>query len=193
MSRFTPSPWRWGDWDTFYGMAEQPDRRNTLEHHEGHPGEQREIVRVREHDCQFVVRDVGEIREGDRELIRRAPELCEALVDLLNEFGGNMDLGRLVRLRALAFDGPADRFIESLADAPRPLTRESLDELRSEFYGIEGNGCGGTLHIVLDDGNNDRDDIRHCLSYARERGDLAGELFAEALLTLTDEQMKEWL
>jgi len=34
------------------------------------------------------------------------------------------------------------------------------------YYNTEGNGAGGSLHIVLDDGNLEDDSVRFCLRWA---------------------------
>lgn len=37
-----------------------------------------------------------------------------------------------------------------------------------------GNGCWGSLHIVLDDFNLETDHVEFCIKYAHEKGDLDG-------------------
>jgi hypothetical protein len=54
-----------------------------------------------------------------------------------------------------------------------------------EYYALPGNGAGGSLHIVLDDGNIETGHIKYCREYAVERGDWRGVLIADALLART--------
>lgn len=84
-------------------------------------------------------------------------------------------------------------FLESLERSPAPIDRATFERLRDEFYALPGNGAGGSLHVVLDDNNWERVHIEFCLKWARGRNDVAGERFALLLLTLTDEQLCEWL
>ena len=56
------------------------------------------------------------------------------------------------------------------------------------YYALPGNGAGGNLHIVLDDGNVDDSSVRFCLTQARERGDEPGIILAEALLLMSRTQ-----
>lgn len=62
-----------------------------------------------------------------------------------------------------------------------------VDRLVEDFYRMPGNGAGGSLHIVLDDGNVDEDSVRFCLTYARDRDDAVGVALANVLLSLTDD------
>lgn len=90
-------------------------------------------------------------------------------------------------------DDPLDEFLESLECCPRPPTEADIDRLTEEFYKLDGNGAGGSLHVVLDDGNWERDCVEFCRKWAVDRNDIAGERFADLLLTLTDEQLRAWL
>jgi hypothetical protein len=51
-----------------------------------------------------------------------------------------------------------------------------------------GNCTGGSLHIVLDDGNVEDGHVRHCLDYATAKGDTDGVLLAETLLRMSKTQ-----
>jgi hypothetical protein len=87
----------------------------------------------------------------------------------------------------------AAQFLEDLGCTPIPPSQADVEQLEELFYEIDGNGAGGSLHIVLDDGNWDRDSIEFCVGYARENGDEAGRRFAEWLLAnLTDQQMHDY-
>lgn len=57
-----------------------------------------------------------------------------------------------------------------------------LTERIDEYYAKPGNSSGGSLHIVLDDGNVEGRNVLFCYNEARVRGDHDGMLLAEALL-----------
>lgn len=80
----------------------------------------------------------------------------------------------------------------ALCDSITVITKDNIYVVVREFYSLDGNGAGGSLHIVLDDNNYERDYVRSCLGYAQEKGDLAGIRMAQLLLTLSDEQLHDW-
>lgn len=88
---------------------------------------------------------------------------------------------------------PSGDFLLDIACTPRPLTKASIDRLKDAFYLLEGNGAGGSLHIVLDDNNWERSNVEFCLKWAQDRNDAAGTALATLLLELTDEQLHDWL
>lgn len=47
-------------------------------------------------------------------------------------------------------------------------TRPEVSPLISAFYKLPGNGAGGELHVVLDDGNYERLFIRGCIARAEK-------------------------
>lgn len=53
------------------------------------------------------------------------------------------------------------------------------------------NLTGGSLHIVLDDGNIDDDDILFCREYAVEQDDESGVELADLLLQMSKTQRKK--
>ncbi len=57
-----------------------------------------------------------------------------------------------------------------------------------DYYKLPGNGCGGNLHIVLDDGNLETGHVQFCLDQAQEHNDEKGIELAKALLDLTEDQ-----
>lgn len=87
---------------------------------------------------------------------------------------------------------PTKAFIAQLAAEPQPLSKEGFQRLASSFYELPGNAAGGSLHIVLDDQNWERDHVRFCYGYAAGREDEAGVLLSQALLRLTDEQLRDY-
>ena len=84
-------------------------------------------------------------------------------------------------------------FLLDVACTPRPLTKANIDRLIDAFYRLDGNGAGGSLHIVLDDHNWERSSVEFCLGWAKDNGDGAGQALAALLLELTDEQLHDWL
>jgi hypothetical protein len=84
-------------------------------------------------------------------------------------------------------------FLRHLDMCPRPPWKADIDRLVSEFYALEGNTVGGSLHVVLDDCNWERHHVEYAKGYAAEKGDVAGERFASLLLELTDQQLQEYL
>ena len=62
-----------------------------------------------------------------------------------------------------------------------------------EYYAMPGNSAGGTLHIVLDDGNIDDGSVRFCLDRATEEGDAKGVELAGLLLRMSKTQRRKIL
>ena len=84
-------------------------------------------------------------------------------------------------------------FLAMLDAVQMPLTEPDLMRLRGAFYALPENLSGGSLHVVLDDGNWEREHVEFCRGLAADRGDVAGERLAGLLLTLSDEQLRVWL
>lgn len=57
-----------------------------------------------------------------------------------------------------------------------------------EYYSKPGNEAGGSLHVVLDDGNVRDSDVLFCISYAKEAGDTDGKSLAEILFKMSKTQ-----
>ena len=53
------------------------------------------------------------------------------------------------------------------------------------------NTCGGSLHIVLDDGNIKDSDITFCRGYAEDKGDSEGVILCDLLIKLTKTQRRK--
>jgi len=64
-------------------------------------------------------------------------------------------------------------------------------ELARKYYEKCGNSSGGSLHIVLDDGNVSDHNVRYCREYAIKNGDADGVVLADALLYLSIEQRRK--
>lgn len=102
--KHTIGPWRWADWSADYGRVENGDIRRVLEYNPRHPGVLTPVMRCRDDDPLQILKieDPEDINPDDAELIRRAPELAEALHEMLDMFGGNMDQADYDRFRMLA-------------------------------------------------------------------------------------------
>ena len=72
----------------------------------------------------------------------------------------------------------------------KPTIPEVLPIIQ-EYYQKPGNGVGGNLHIVLEDGNIENRHIRSCLRRARENEDLEGIKIAELLLRMSKTQRRK--
>ena len=72
----------------------------------------------------------------------------------------------------------------------KPTVPEVLPIMR-RYLDTEGNSAGGSLHIVLDDGNVSDGDVLFCIEYAKERCDKAGVELAEILLRMSKTQRKK--
>ena len=53
---------------------------------------------------------------------------------------------------------------------------------------LRENLTGGSLHIVLDDGNTEDDHVKWCEEHAIKEGDPAGAFLARALLLLPEDE-----
>lgn len=62
--------------------------------------------------------------------------------------------------------------------------KKSLMELVWDYY--DGHPSGGSLHIVLDDGNTRDSDVDWCAGYACGKDDDAGMKIADELRLLTE-------
>lgn len=72
----------------------------------------------------------------------------------------------------------------------KPTVSEVLPIMYS-YRDTEGNGVGGSLHIVLDDGNVNNDDIIWCIEFAKKNKDKAGVELGEILLRMSKTQRKK--
>jgi hypothetical protein len=77
---------------------------------------------------------------------------------------------------------------EGYADGSMAHDLAHVERLIDDYYALPGNLAGGSLHIVLDDGNTGEDSIVYCQGYSTEAGDDAGYWLATVLLALTDEE-----
>lgn len=63
--------------------------------------------------------------------------------------------------------------------------------LARDYYARDGNGTGGSLHVVLEDGNLADAHILFCWDYAEERGDVEGAHLARVLLHMSKTQRRK--
>ena len=69
------------------------------------------------------------------------------------------------------------------------MTVPELIEAARDYY--TKNPVGGSLHIVLDDGNLKDDSIKWCIDYARGEGDEEGAKLGEMILGASMTQRKK--
>jgi len=72
----------------------------------------------------------------------------------------------------------------------KPTVPEVLPIVKA-YYAKPNNGVGGSLHIVLDDGNVETSSVEFCKEYARQNNDLDGVALAELLLKMSYTQRKK--
>ncbi|MCK9361834.1 hypothetical protein M0Q28_06465 [Patescibacteria group bacterium] len=59
------------------------------------------------------------------------------------------------------------------------------------YYQIPGNSTGGSLHIVLDDGNIETEHVVFCSAEAIKEADIVGEGIAHMLLQMSYDERSE--
>lgn len=72
----------------------------------------------------------------------------------------------------------------------KPTVPEVLAKVR-EYEALPGNGAGGNLHIVIDDGNIRDSDVMFCREAAEDDGDTAGVELAKLLLKMSKTQRRK--
>lgn len=72
----------------------------------------------------------------------------------------------------------------------KPTIAEVIPLVRS-YRDLPGNGTGGSLHIVLDDGNIKDSDVKWCIKHAAEEGDEIGSVIGSLLLQMSKTQRKK--
>lgn len=72
----------------------------------------------------------------------------------------------------------------------KPTVPEVIPIIRA-YAALSGNSVGGSLHIVLDDGNVLDSDVQWCIDRAREKADAAGVELGEILLRMSRTQRKK--
>lgn len=72
----------------------------------------------------------------------------------------------------------------------KPTVPEVIPLIK-QYYAIEGNGNGGSLHIILEDANTHDCDVQWCGEYAVEQGDWFGARLAALLGQMSRTQRKK--
>lgn len=70
------------------------------------------------------------------------------------------------------------------------ITPEVIAAYRA-YYGLPGNSAGGSLHIVLDDGNREDKHIQWCFDDALKNGDVEGAALATAIMFMSKTQRRK--
>lgn len=71
------------------------------------------------------------------------------------------------------------------------ISSELARAMISAYCGKPGNEAGGSLHIVLDDGNVEYKDVCFCLNRAKEKGDEDGIVLASELLRFSEDDLAD--
>lgn len=68
--------------------------------------------------------------------------------------------------------------------------RPTIEDVRPIVYEYKRqlHAAGGSLHIVLEDDNVSDQDVEYCRRFAQEQGDREGELLAQILLRMSEEE-----
>ena len=72
----------------------------------------------------------------------------------------------------------------------RPSVPEVIAYARRYYNSERGKWVGGSLHIVLDDGNLSNDSVDFCIDHAKETDDEAGWILATMIRSLTSTQRR---
>jgi hypothetical protein len=89
-------------------------------------------------------------------------------------------------------DGMFFELCEAYASAgQKPRDVRDVSALVKHFYEKPGNGAGGSLHIVLDDGNIEDDSIAFCRKWAADRDDRMGVALCDVLILCSQTQRRK--
>lgn len=70
-------------------------------------------------------------------------------------------------------------------------TIQEMQKMIRDYTEKEGNSVGGSLHIVLDDGNVYDSNVKFCIEFAEMRGDTEGVEIGKKLLEMSATQRKK--
>lgn len=70
-------------------------------------------------------------------------------------------------------------------------TVSQVMELVREYYRLPNNSVGGSLHIVLSDGNIEDSHVKFCIQWAKDHNDPEGVKLGELLLKMSKTQRKK--
>lgn len=129
--------------------------------------------------------------EGDRTLLYAANPIYHVIADP----AVNVEVGDTVEFKPYGVN--FGWFLRVVSDTPelpeevvfekKPTIPEVLP-LAKAYYAKPGNSVGGSLHIVLDDGNVKDKNVEFCLEQARLMGDEDGIKLAGLLLRMSKTQ-----
>jgi hypothetical protein len=71
------------------------------------------------------------------------------------------------------------------------ITVTKLIEECKKYYALPNNSVGGSLHIVLDDGNIHDEHVKFCIGYAEGKNDNEGVLLGKMILKASKTQRKK--
>jgi hypothetical protein len=73
------------------------------------------------------------------------------------------------------------------------MNKQQLVGAAKLYYRLPGNGAGGNLHLVLDDGNCDDDSMWVCIKGCVQESDKAGLYIAAVMLfAMTEDEREEF-
>jgi hypothetical protein len=81
--------------------------------------------------------------------------------------------------------------IEALIARGTKPTVPEVQPLVAAFYALPENGAGGSLHVVLDDGNVADGHVEGCIEYAEKRGDAIGAALGRLLMLCSKTQREK--
>lgn len=130
---------------------------------------------------------------------RRTPAEALALAGDIERAVGELMTGKLkpARLDVGLLTGAVQSLRDHVRPAAEPETpRPSIAFMKGligAYYALDGNITGGSLHIVLDDGNLETEHVEWCVRWAAEKNDPDGVFLARLLLKFTDAERAQML
>ena len=101
----------------------------------------------------------------------------------------NKDLKKVKNMKCKITVGSTEKNMKNKSPSvDKKWTLPEVLPMAREYYSKDDNGVGGTLHIVLEDGNVKDDDVEFCIKLAIEKGDKDGEKLGKILLTMSKTQ-----
>ncbi len=78
--------------------------------------------------------------------------------------------------------------VNNMSDVPLDVKIAFTRDCISDYCQLGGNICGGTLHIIVDDGNYDDGSIAYCLNSCIKEGDVQGVLLLNLIFNIPGDQ-----
>lgn len=66
----------------------------------------------------------------------------------------------------------------------------TLDDMIARYYAKDGNGVGGNLHVILDDGNVNNEHIDFCRKQCARNGDVDGLAILDVIAAMPEEDRR---